>query len=177
MTHYEMVELLREKANVSYEEAKNALEKSDWDLLDAIVLLEREGKTPKTTSESTTRQEEAEQKKEEPRKSEFRSNACRLGDWIRHLIVIGNRNSFVVTRGKEESREILQLSVTAFVLLLACSWPLTVCLLLIGLFTGCRYSFRGPQLGTDTVNGVMDKVNGAVDRMQAEFTEKKEEQE
>ena len=41
MTNYEMVELLRQKANVSYEEAKAALEASDWDLLDAIVLLER----------------------------------------------------------------------------------------------------------------------------------------
>ena len=46
MTNYEMVELLRQKANVSYEEAKAALEAANWDLLDAIVLLEREGKVP-----------------------------------------------------------------------------------------------------------------------------------
>ena len=44
MNEYEKVEKLREKANVSYEEAKAALEKCNWDLLDAIVLLEREGK-------------------------------------------------------------------------------------------------------------------------------------
>jgi len=45
-----MVETLREKANVSYEEAKAALEASNWDLLDAIVLLEGEGKIPTETS-------------------------------------------------------------------------------------------------------------------------------
>ena len=44
MDHFEMVEKLRAKANVSYEEAKAALEASDWDMLDALVLLENEGK-------------------------------------------------------------------------------------------------------------------------------------
>ena len=44
MDHFEMVEKLRTKANVSYEEAKAALEKTDWDVLDALVLLEGEGK-------------------------------------------------------------------------------------------------------------------------------------
>lgn len=43
MDHYEMVEKLREKADVTYEEAKNALELTDWDLLDAMLLLERRG--------------------------------------------------------------------------------------------------------------------------------------
>ena len=55
MTNYEMVELLRQKANVSYEEAKAALEASDWDLLDAIVLLEREGKVPENDARFSTR--------------------------------------------------------------------------------------------------------------------------
>ena len=61
MTHYEMVELLREKANVSYEEAKDALETANWDLLDAIVLLEREGKTQNRPSSYSTKNEEAEE--------------------------------------------------------------------------------------------------------------------
>ena len=57
MTNYEMVELLRQKANVSYEEAKAALEASDWDLLDAIVLLEREGKVPENDARFSTKAE------------------------------------------------------------------------------------------------------------------------
>ncbi|NLO13382.1 MAG: ubiquitin, partial [Clostridiales bacterium] len=44
MDHFEMVEKLRQKANVSYEEAKAALEHSEWDLLDALVYLESQGK-------------------------------------------------------------------------------------------------------------------------------------
>ena len=44
MEMIEKVERLREKAEVTYEEAKAALEQSDGDLLDAMVLLERQGK-------------------------------------------------------------------------------------------------------------------------------------
>ena len=44
MDRMESVELLREKAGVSYEEAKKALEESGWDILDGIIFLERQGK-------------------------------------------------------------------------------------------------------------------------------------
>ena len=40
MEQLEKVEKLRQRANVSYEEAKEALEASDWDLLDAMVYLD-----------------------------------------------------------------------------------------------------------------------------------------
>ena len=55
MENLEKVEKLRERANVSYEEAKEALEASNWDLLDAMVYLEKQGKTkaPEQTAYST----------------------------------------------------------------------------------------------------------------------------
>lgn len=40
MEQLEKVEKLRARANVTYEEAKEALEASNWDLLDAMVYLE-----------------------------------------------------------------------------------------------------------------------------------------
>lgn len=40
MDNFEKVEKLREKANVSYEEAKQALENCNWDILDAMIYLE-----------------------------------------------------------------------------------------------------------------------------------------
>ena len=44
MDNLEKVERLREKADVSYEEAKKALDECDGDLLDAMVYLEKQGK-------------------------------------------------------------------------------------------------------------------------------------
>ena len=45
MERYEMAELLSQKAGVSLEEARQALEENDWDMLDAMVALERAHKT------------------------------------------------------------------------------------------------------------------------------------
>lgn len=43
MKSYEMVETLSAKANVTLEQAKDALEKTNWDILDAAVYIERNG--------------------------------------------------------------------------------------------------------------------------------------
>jgi len=45
MTDLEKVEKLREKANVSYAEAKEALDKSNSDILEALIYLENQGKS------------------------------------------------------------------------------------------------------------------------------------
>ena len=57
MDNYQKVEQLVNKAGCSYEDAKVALEACGWDMLDAVISLEREGKVNKET---------AEQKAEEP---------------------------------------------------------------------------------------------------------------
>lgn len=165
MTHYEMVELLREKANVSYQEAKDALEAANWDLLDAIVLLEHDGKTMNRPSSYSTKAE-TETEEEPPKKSEFKDGMNRIGKWIQKLVNIGNSNSFVIHRNNDQ---IIVLPVTAFALLLAFTFYFTVPALLVGLFFGFRYSFRGAQLGKDTVNSVMDKASDIVDNVKAEF--------
>ena len=56
MDEFEKVEKLRQRANVSYEEAKEALDKSQGDLLDAMIYLEGQGKisADEQTSRSTT---------------------------------------------------------------------------------------------------------------------------
>lgn len=43
MEDYKLVEKLKNEANISYEEAKIALEQSSWDILDAFCLFGREG--------------------------------------------------------------------------------------------------------------------------------------
>ena len=50
MENLEKVEQLVEKAGCTYAEAKDALEYSDWNLLDAIIRLEHEGKAVKSSA-------------------------------------------------------------------------------------------------------------------------------
>ena len=62
MDKLEKVERLRERANVSYEEASQALDEAGGDLLDALVILERQGKTksPEQSTFSTSYEEQTE---------------------------------------------------------------------------------------------------------------------
>ena len=162
MDHYEMVEKLRAKANVSYEEAKSALEASDWDMLDALVLLESEGKVKdaEKTPEFTTQEKKIE--KAPVNESNVKDGLHRLWELIKKLFQNGNANQFVITRN---GQEMLSMPVTVLVLLVLVLWPASMLVLFIALFFGARYSFRGPDISgkvNDTVNSAMDKAAAVI---------------
>ena len=166
MTNLEMVETLREKANVSYEEAKAALEASNWDLLDAILLLESEGKIPRETASYSTRAEELPPAEEPKEHKGFRDGMRWLGQVFRKLLHIGNTNQIVVSKN---NKECFSLPVTVFVVLLLCSvWTILIAML-VSLFFGVRYAFRGPDLGKESINRVMDKAGDMAENMKEEF--------
>ena len=47
MEKYKLIDKLQNETNISYEEAKSALEKSNWDILDAMLYLEEKGRVKK----------------------------------------------------------------------------------------------------------------------------------
>lgn len=166
MTNLEMVEALREKASVSYEEAKNALEQSNWDMLDAILLLEKEGKVNLSGGSYSTKPEE-EAPEGKPRRHREARNAFRwLGKTFRKLVGIGNANSLVVSRKGEK---LFSLPVTAFAILLICLFKYLAVAMIVGLFCGLRYSFQGPNLGKQSINNVMDHAASVAENVKEEF--------
>jgi len=171
MTNFEMVEILREKANVSYEEAKAALELADWDLLEAMLLLEKEGKVSGGTASYSTKQEKPKEEKK-PRRENNISSAFR---WIfnafRKLVRIGNTNYFVVTHREKEH---VSLPVTVVVILLICFFWATAAVLAVGLFCGLRYTFRGPDLGKESINDAMNKAAQAAENVREEIKKSSE---
>ena len=162
MDHFEMVEKLRTKANVSYEEAKAALEKSDWDILDALVLLESEGKvTDAPETKEYTTQEKKEYTWSTQNGNEVKLTVSdtlrKLWDWIKGMVKKGNRNQFVITRKDEE---LIAFPITVLVLLVlipGVGLPTILIAMLVGLFLGARYSFRGPDIN-NKVNDFMGKA-------------------
>ena len=153
MITLEQVEKLREKSSVGYEDAKAALEASGGDMLDAMVWLERNGKIgeKKTGSYSSGGQKDtgaSSQSREqsgggngaETPNETFGQTFQRFLNWLGRVFQKGNRSSFDVYNDREA--RILTLPMTAFVLLLILLFPLTLVLLVIGLFCGCRYSYR-----------------------------------
>ena len=170
MDHFEMVEKLRAKANVSYEEAKAALEASDWDILDALVLLESEGKVKDAPeNKEYTTQEKKEYTWQTKNGGEVKvsvsSALSKLWAWIKELIRKGNKNQFVISRRNKNMfdqpmEELIAFPITVLVLLIlipGVGLPTILIALVVGLFLGARYSFRGPDIN-NKVNDFMGKA-------------------
>lgn len=169
MTNFEMVETLRQHANVSYEEAKQALEETNWDMLEAMVLLEKQGKVKNSAGGTyTTRQEPQPEKKE----GQFKSAMARLGETLIRLIKKGNVNFFQVYRKNKLQFEI---PVTVLILLVAFCFWVAIPLLVIGLFTDFRYSFRGPDLGKENINDAMNKASEFAENIKRDNDDEKDE--
>ena len=78
-----------------------------------------------------------------------------MGEHIRRLVACGNRNRFEVRRGDEL---VMDLPVTVLAVALIFAFWVCLPLLVVGLFTGWRYSFSGAELGSERINGAMRKA-------------------
>ncbi len=161
------VERLRERAGVTYEEAKAVLEETDGDLLEAMILLERRGRLDPPAGE--TQREQAEPQRETPH-SETHDKAASAWQafwtWIKSLIARGNRNTLQIRR---HDNVIGAVPVTIFVLAAVFAFWVIAVLLIIGLFCGCSYSFAGPDLGRDKINRAWDKASKVAETIKEDF--------
>lgn len=170
MTTLEQVEKLRTMANISYDEAKIALDATNGDLLEAIIYLEKQGKVNAPTgggyysseksfdaSEVAYRKNCGENHNDCNGRETFCSLIKRFGKFCMKMIRKGNTNSFEVLKGEESKAST---PVTAFALLLIFAPWITIPLIIIGLFFGFRYRFTGPDCSGNAVN---DAMNSAAD--------------
>jgi hypothetical protein len=177
MVTLEQVEKLREKTNISYDEAKAALEKTNGDILEAIINLEKENRIPapegggyynsrrvQQNSESDYREKEFKGEYQKDDGSCFGDLVGKFFKWCGKIINIGNRNSFEVKKGEEN---IITVPVTVLVVLLIFTFWITVPLIILGLFFGYRYRFTGPDLGKN-VNRTLDSVAEAAENLKKE---------
>lgn len=168
MITLEQVEQLRQRANISYDEAKAALEETDGDLLQAVINLEKQNriKPPKGGgyfSSRNTQQnlgdngtsENMNEEFEKDDSSSFRELMCKFLKWCGKIIDKGNRNHFEVVK---DGDKIMTIPVTVLVIFLLFTFWVTVPIMIIGLFFGYRYMFSGPELGKENINRAMDSV-------------------
>lgn len=174
MDHFEKVEKLRERANVTYEEAKEALEASDWDILEAVIYLERMGKADAvakvgyTGGENNSSQAEEERTSKSEGKESFGEVVGRFGRWCAKWIDKGNSNSFCIEKNQ---KEILRVPVTLLVVLLIFAFWAIVPLLIIGLFCEMRYHFQGPDIKKADLNKAMDTVADAAENFKSDIVD------
>lgn len=162
MEKRELIEKLAKKAQISEEEAEAVLERNNWDILDAMIELERAGQIHDSGAQTGTGYSTQDQNSEEfqqvtvtASRTREESTAAKLQRILKKLFRKSLDNDFVVTH---KEKEILHVPVLVPIILLLAFFWITAAALCIGLLAGLRYSFRGNDLGTDTVNQTMDKV-------------------
>ncbi len=89
MENIEKIDMVRERMNVTYEEAKGALEASNWDVVEAIIKIEREEKT---------------------RREEIFVRGNELVEKIKEIVRKGNINRL---RVKQDDQVLIEIPVTA----------------------------------------------------------------
>ena len=165
----EMVERLKEKANISYAQSKEALEYSGGNLLDALIYLEEKGAIPRaegayystrnaasppppTPDPLPARLPEAGKKAKTSKPPLSKGGAKRFFNTLRRWLV---DNELEIWR---KEQPITALPVLILVLLLCCAPWITIPILVLGLFLGFRYRFSGPDLDRDEINSMIGSV-------------------
>lgn len=178
MVSLEQVEELRKRANVSYNEAKKALEEANGDILDAIINLEKQNKIepPKGggyySTKDNIREENNYKKSDDKKKCKDEEVSVsigellkKIGSFIMKVIDKGNRNNFEVVNNGEK---VMTLPVTILALLAIFMFWVVFPLMIVGLFFGFRYRFSGPDLGREDINRAMDSVAGVAENIKKE---------
>ena len=168
MTKLEMVERLRERADVTFEEAAAALDEAGGDLLDALILLERQGKTmpPPKGGEYSDRADNAEPTSNGSAQSTVDASDVfrKLGNGIMELFRRGSSNYIdAIRRDKTE----LSCPIIVFIILLIAAFWAILPIMIIGLFFGWKYRLRGADLGREDINSVIEKAETAAEDLKA----------
>lgn len=167
MDRLSLVEKLREKTNISYEEAKNALENNNWDILDALVYLEERGrvKKPKVSEYYTNESKESYknqdqlinvESQEHDHNYQHKNNFNGFFEAVCRVIDTGN-NIFLEI--KRHGGLLMRIPITVVVLLLFFTFWIIIPLMVVGLFFEIEFSVAAKMMDTAKVNKINEVFN------------------
>lgn len=132
MDRFEMAQALKDKANVSYEEAKQALEQADWNMLEAVLVLEKAGRLQGEKPEAEPQKAEKKPLNIQPVNDALKG----MGEAVNKVVKAGNRRVIQIIRKGEV---LYQIPLTIFVLLLIVAHWLVLAAAIVGWIAGCHY--------------------------------------
>ena len=138
MEQLEMVRKLHEKAGVSYDEARDALVRANWDMLEAVRFLEEEGKIAPLVSSMTTFDENS-TKYEEVRATAAPGRKAASGFWDKaaEIVKMLCTSQFLVNR---KGVDVVRLPLIVALFILIGMFQFVVVCMVVGLFFDCKYS-------------------------------------
>ncbi|MDD4801575.1 MAG: DUF4342 domain-containing protein [Syntrophomonas sp.] len=138
----ELIESIRERAHVSYEEAKETLEKCNNDIVEALIYLEKQNKIKAPLHDST----------------------AQSGLWvsIKKLVRTCNTTRLIISKN---GKPIIDLSLTVVILATIIALPLTIIGLLAALFTNHKIRLEKPGCDNMKINKTLDNISSAASKV------------
>ena len=161
MTRLEMVEKLREKAGVTYDVARDALENNNWDMLDAVIALERENEKKSTAQEQLSGKvipPETVTDKEKRTKDLASGVSEKINTGLRFVLKLIGKGENLRVEILYRDRLIGSVSVTVLVLMLLFCWYVPVLLAIVGLIAGYRFRFSNKTVAGKVMNNLSVKL-------------------
>ena len=168
-----LVEKLREKTGITYEDAKRVLEINNWDILDAILDLEKQGKVKGPSVSIFYTNEYKESYEEEniesnfervKKDSNYKSNRTFEGIFEAICKFIDNCNNiFIEIKGKNNF--FLKFPLTVVIVLLIFGFWLLIPLGVIGLFLDIEFSVESKKINTNKINYILSKISKQVQKI------------
>lgn len=173
MNEFEKVERIVKTANVSYEDAKRVLDAANGDMLDAMIMLEKEGKVRAPEQSQYTAGQQQSIYRDVPTvvqasaETEGKSFFKDLGNAIKRGFQYTVDNSVRVVKG---GNEIIKLPLWMSIILLLAAWELLIVVMVVSLFFDCRYSIVGKD-DTREVNDIMNQASDFAQGVKNSFNE------
>lgn len=177
MDYSKGIEKLRDKANISYEEAKEVLENNNWDILDAIIYLEKKGKikgpsvgifyTNESKDDYSNNQNLAIYNKGEEKRSSRKINGVE-GIFESICRVIDTCNNIFLEIAKD-GRMFLKIPFTALILLLLFAFWIVIPLVIVGFFFDIEFSVASKRVNTDKANKIFKEISLVVKKLKEEI--------
>jgi len=143
----EQIDELRKRANVSYEDAKNALEQSGGNLIEALVYLEKQNKI---------------------KPDETPCSENKFFKRVKKLIKKGNETKLIV---KKDDTVVLNICVTLAVIVTIVVPPIAITALILALVTNHKIRIQKKNSEDSEVNKIFDKLSVAVNKVTTKISE------
>ncbi len=167
MEKYKLICKLQSETNISYEEAKSALEKNNWDVLDTMLYLEENNIIQKpSTSIFYTNEHKKSYKYENIDIIEGEENSYNnskkhnsfegIFELVCKIIDICNNILFEI---KRENKVFIKIPITVIILLLIFAFWIVIPLAVLGLFFNLEFSVSRNGEGISKVNNVFNIIS------------------
>lgn len=167
MEDHKLVEKLKNETNISYEEAKIALEKSNWDILDAVVYLEEKGIVHKPSVSIFYTNEYKENYKNsmitnnKKQDNNYYNNTKKdntfEGIFVKVCKIIDTCNN-IFFEIKKKNKTFLRIPATVIILLLIFAFGIVIPLYILGLFFDMEFSLSGKSAEINKINNILKMI-------------------